>query len=109
MIRKRKKTALILAAVVLAGVLLLWYWQNLDRFRADRIIRSIENYRSQYDKLPNPNDNALMLKLGFKLGIDWEPHYEILSPNRYKIQLLIGFDGPYETYDSRRGTWEDEF
>jgi len=108
MTRKRKKIVFALIGVALMGYLLLWYWGSHDRFQADRIICAIEKYRHQYGKIPDPADDALMRSLGFEGDLGWYPDYEILSPIHYKIRLIVGFDCPYATFDSERGTWEDE-
>jgi len=108
MTSRRRRVFLFVAAAVSVCLLLLWYLGNADRFQADRIICAIEKYRHQYGKIPDPADDALMRSLGFEGDLGWYPDYEILSPIHYKIRLIVGFDCPYATFDSERGTWEDE-
>ena len=72
----------------------------------NKLIKNIEQYRTENNKLPNSNDWKLLDNLGFeKTELGTNPTYEKIDLKTYRITFVKGFDGPYLTFENNKKEW----
>ncbi|SEH83244.1 hypothetical protein SAMN02927937_01673 [Paenimyroides aquimaris] len=113
-----KKLIFSFLGVLLLFVVVILIYQNLpieiarkqDIALGNNLIKNIEKYRLDYNRLPAEDDWETLKQLGFhtqELGT--KPNYTIDSKGNYEITFLEGFDGPYLTWNSIDEKWKIDF
>lgn len=113
-----KKLIFSFLGVLLLFVVVILIYRNLpieitrkqDIALGDNLIKNIEKYRLDYNRLPAKDDWKTLKQLGFhtqELGT--KPNYTIDSKGNYEITFLEGFDGPYLTWNSIDEKWKIDF
>ncbi len=98
---------LVLSVLQISAPFFPWnvrYW--IDMRTGDRIISSVEAFRQEHNRLPNPHNPDEMVQLGFEdVLVDYRPEYEPVGRNAYQITYIEGLDGPSIVYSSITRQW----
>lgn len=98
-------------------ILVLFVIWKIMVFRQEYLQKSIGNkfannirlYQSQYQTLPQEDDWEILTKLSEIENYDGAfPAYSKSGIDQFKLQFIVGFDGPYLTYDSKTNNWRLE-
>jgi hypothetical protein len=107
---KTKKIIGLIFSVMIIG-LIGWKLANNSKYYSEikfgnELIKNIEQYKSENDRLPNTDDWKLLDNLGFeKTDLGTNPTYEKIDLKTYRITFIKGFDGPYLTYENNNKKW----
>lgn len=73
----------------------------------NHIITQIYNYQKQHGSLPNNNDEFVFKQLGMRYhnDIGWQPNYQKINANQFRIIYKDGFVPPYLTWDKQNPQW----
>lgn len=74
------------------------------------LIKNIEKYKLDLNKLPAEDDWKILKKLGFGIqSLGTKPDYTVDLKGNYEITFLEGFDGPYLLWNSTDRKWKIDF
>jgi len=74
------------------------------------LIKNIEKYKLDHNKLPIENDWETLEKLGFNIqSLGAKPDYTVDLKGNYEITFVEGFDGPYLIWNSIDKKWKMDF
>jgi hypothetical protein len=103
---------LVVIIIFFSGAVLIFYnlpfeiQRKSDIEFGNQLIESINRFRIEKNKLPEPDDWKTLEKIGFKITmLGTEPAYEKINENQFELIYLEGFDGPYLLYNSGRKRW----
>lgn len=80
--------------------------RHKDINQGNILIENIKQYQSQHHRLPENQENDTLKQLGFvqnKQG--WQPAYQKLNPQHYRIIYQDGFVAPYLYWQSDEQQW----
>lgn len=113
-----KKLTLSLLGIIILVLIGFFIYRNLpleitrkaDITFGNNIIKNIEKYKLDYNKLPVDDDWETLKKLGFQINeVGIKPNYAIDSKGNYEIAFLKGFDAPYLIWNSIDKKWKIDF
>lgn len=101
----------VLGLVVLAYAYLnlpLEWRRHKDIKLGNSLIVNIQNHQNQHKKLPETEDFPLLKQLGFQehKNIGWQPNYQKLNAEQFKIIFRDGYSPPYLMWDSQEKQWK---
>lgn len=84
-----------------------WQWRRQkDINHGNRLIQNIQNYRAQHHRLPENQDEATLKTLGLvKNKQGWQPAYQKLNTDRFRIIYQDGYASPYLYWQSDTQQW----
>lgn len=115
---KLKKGIYILISIILLSIVSLAIYWNLpfeitrksDIKLGNTLIKNINSYKLENNKLPENTDWKTLEKLGFKIEmLGTKPNYETNQDSDYELVFLEGFDGPYLMWNSKEKKWKIDF
>jgi|GEM_PF-2019732 len=113
-----KKQTLYFLAIIILVLIGFFIYRNLpleitrkaDIAFGNTLIKNIEKYKLDYNKLPVENDWETLKKLGFQINeVGTKPNYAIDSKGNYEIAFLKGFNAPYLIWNSIDKKWKIDF
>lgn len=70
------------------------------------LIANVEQFQKQHQKLPENNDEAILIQLGFRKNKQgWQPNYQKIAPNHFQIVYADGYEPPFLAWDSQEREW----
>lgn len=115
MLKKRLLFFLGIIILFFFGVFIYWNLpieisRKQDITLGNNLIKNIEKYKAEYNKLPVENDWETLQKLGFQIEeLGTEPDYAVDLKGNYQITFLEGFDAPYLIWNSIDREWKIDF
>ena len=113
-----KKLILYLLGIIIFIVIgFLVYWnlpieitRKSDITLGNTLIKNIEKYKLDHNKLPTEDDWKTLEELGFNTqSLGTKPNYIVDLKGNYEITFLEGFDGPYLLWNSIDKKWKIDF
>lgn len=113
-----KKQILSLLGIIILVLIGFFIYRNLpleitrkaDITFGNTLIKSIEKYKLDHNKLPTEDDWKTLKKLGFQINeVGTKPNYAIDYKGNYEIAFLEGFDRPYLMWNSIDKRWKIDF
>ena len=76
--------------------------------QGNALAAKIEDFRKHHGRLPDPDNTAELLSLGFEIRMNCHPHYKRIGDDRYELAYAVGFGGTNIIYASGDGQWRCE-
>ena len=83
--------------------------ENLAIQRGNVLIKSIEEYYTIYNSLPNSSDWKQLKSIGFQEDelLKSNPEYYKINDTSYQLIYVLSTPPPYLLWDSREKTWKN--
>lgn len=107
----------LLGIIIFIVIGFLVYWnlpieitRKSDITLGNTLIKNIEKYKLDHNKLPTEDDLKTLEKLGFQINeVGIRPNYTVDLKGNYEITFLEGFDSPYLLWNSIDRKWKIDF
>lgn len=113
-----KKLIFLSIGIIILVVIGFFIYRNLpleitrkaDITFGNTLIKNIEKYKLDHNKLPTEDDWKTLKKLGFQINeVGTKPNYAIDNKGNYEIAFVEGFDSPYLLWNSIDKKWKIDF